>query len=103
VARSTRLALGLLAIAVMAVAGACGGGATDDGDLLRGRVVVREAERYCVTDDRGATRTCVDSTDPGDVEGVDVGECVETSRDLTRDDRRVRVLPDAACVEADAG
>ena len=99
--------MALLAAATLAGA-ACGGSTGDDaGDdgLVTGRVVSLEADasRYCVSPDRGETQTCVDVPDPKAVEGVDVGECVTTSPDLTAEGSKVEVVDEAACAAGDLG
>ena len=99
----------LRAVATLALtAGACGsdGGAADDvPDTVTGRVVSLEADasRYCVSPDRGETQTCVVVPDPKAVEGVDVGECVTTTRDLTSKGSKVEVVDEAACAAGDLG
>lgn len=92
----------LLALWSVSVA-ACGSGAADGPEVVTGRVTSLTAERYCVSPDRGATRTCVDVPDPAAVEGVDVGECVETTADLTSEGSRVEVVDEAACAAGDLG
>jgi hypothetical protein len=93
-----------LALGGAAVVGGCGDGATDGpGDTVTGRVMSITAQRYCVSVDRGATRTCVDIPDSRAVEGVEVGECVTTTRDLTSEGSRVEVVPEAACAAGDLG
>ena len=85
---------------------ACGGDdADDDPGLITGRVVSLDADlsHYCVSPDRGATKTCVDVPDPRAVQGVDVGECVTTSPDLTSKDAKVEVVDEAACAAGDLG
>jgi hypothetical protein len=98
--RSRPLVLSLLTVA--ALGGCNGGGAGDDG-VVTGRVVSITADRYCVSPDRGETRTCVDVPDARAIEGIDVGECVETTRDLTSEGSRVAVVPEAACAAGDLG
>ena len=93
--------------ALTLVTGACGGGddTGDDDRTVTGRVVSLEADasRYCVSPDRGETQTCVDVPDPKAVEGVDVGECVTTTRDLTSEGAKVQVVDEAACAAGDLG
>ena len=89
---------------LLVVTGACGGtGDGGDADVITGRVMSLREDRYCVTADRGETQTCVDVPDPKAVEGVDVGECVETTRDLTSEGARVQVVDEAACAAGDLG
>ena len=94
----------LLVTAALA-ASACGSADDDAADTVTGRVVSLEADasRYCVSPDRGETQTCVDVPDPQAVEGVDVGECVTTSPDLTWEGSSVEVVDDAACAAGDLG
>jgi hypothetical protein len=97
----------LLLAAALATA-ACGGSGSDDeadADTVTGRVVslAADASRYCVSPDRGETQTCVDVPDPKAVEGVDVGECVTTSRDLTAAGSKIEVVDEAACAAGDLG
>ena len=104
--RRRRTAIAAL-LAVALAASACGGSGSDDPppDTVTGRVVSLEADasRYCVSPDRGETETCVDTPDPKAVEGVDVGECVTTSRDLTVAGAKVEVVDEAACAAGDLG
>ena len=79
------------------------GGTQDGPDVVTGRVMSLTAERYCVSPDRGETETCVDVPDPAAVQGVDVGECVETTADLTSEGSRVEVVDEAACAAGDLG
>jgi hypothetical protein len=94
-------------IAVALVTGAaCGGGGdgdADDATTVTGRVMSLTEERYCVSPDRGETQTCVDIPDQEAVEGVDVGECVTTSTDLTSEGSGVEVVDDAECAAGDVG
>jgi len=83
--------------------GAAGCGGDDGPEVITGRVMSRTDARYCVSADRGETQTCVDVDDPRAIEGVDVGECVETTADLTSEDSRVEVVPEAACAAGDLG
>jgi hypothetical protein len=62
-----------------------------------------DAQRYCVSPDRGETQTCVDIADPKAVQGVDVGECVTTTPDLTSEGSFVKVVDDAECAAGDLG
>ena len=89
---------------LLVVTAACGG-SDDDPDVVTGRVtsLAPDASRYCVSPDRGETETCVDVPEPQAVEGVDVGECVETTKDLTSEGSRVEVVDDAACAAGDVG
>jgi len=94
----------VLPVVLLVVAGACGGGgAGDEGDIVTGRVMSLTDDRYCVSADRGETETCVEVPEPTAVEGIDVGECVETTRDLTSPGSRVEVVDDAACAAGDLG
>jgi hypothetical protein len=90
---------------LLALAGACGGGdgGNADAGVVTGRVMSLSEDRYCVSDDRGATETCVDVPEPRVIEGVDVGECVETTRDLTSEGSRVEVVDESACAAGDLG
>ena len=83
----------------------CGrdGGGSDPPDTITGRVMSLNAERYCVSPDRGETQTCVDIPDPKAVQGVDVGECVTTTPDLTSKGSKVEVVDDAKCAAGDVG
>lgn len=99
--RSRRI-VSVLVVAVALGAPGCGGG-EDGPDVITGRVMSRTDARYCVSDDRGATQTCVEVDDPRAIEGVDVGECVETTADLTREGSRVEVVDEAACAAGDLG
>ena len=105
-ARTARWGPALLLTAALAVA-ACGGSDGDevDAETVTGRVVSLEADasRYCVSPDRGETETCVDVPDPTAVDGIDVGECVTTSRDLTVEGAKVEVVDEAACAAGDLG
>ena len=106
--RTRRRWFAALALALALGGAACGrgdDGAGDEPELLTGRVVSLDADarRYCVSPDRGATRTCIDVPDPKAVEGVDVGECVTTSPDLTSAGSKVVVVDDAACAAGDLG
>jgi hypothetical protein len=103
--RRVRLVLSLVvALSGVGCGGDGGGDGTDDA-LVTGRVVSLDADlsRYCVSPDRGVTETCVDVPDPEAVEGVDVGECVTTSRDLTLAGAKVEVVDEAACAAGDLG
>ena len=107
VGRRRRWGTALVAAATLATA-ACGGGGDggdDDAGTITGRVVSLEADasRYCVSPDRGETQTCVDVPDPKAVEGVDVGECVTTTPDLTSEGAKVEVVDEAACAAGDLG
>ena len=95
-------ALGI--VAALGVA-SCGGGGDPEPETVTGRVVSLEADasRYCVSPDRGETQTCVDVPDPKAVEGVDVGECVTTSPDLTAEGSKVEVVDESACAAGDLG
>ena len=99
--RSRRI-VSVVAVAGALVASGCGGGGGGP-EVITGRVMSRTDARYCVSDDRGATETCVDVDDPRAIEGVDVGECVETTTDLTSEDSRVEVVDEAACAAGDLG
>lgn len=88
---------------LLAVLAACGGGGDGDDGVVTGRVMSRTDDRYCVSADRGQTETCVDVPTPAAIEGVDVGECVETTRDLTSEGSRVEVVDEAACAAGDVG
>ena len=100
------LALAMVAVVALATA-ACGGGGTGDGgpETVTGRVMALDATHYCVSPDRGETRTCVDipSGDAEAVQGVDVGECVTTTPDLTSEGSFVKVVDDAECAAGDLG
>ena len=104
-----RRSIAALIVAASLAVAACGGSAGDGGDAnadtVTGRVVSLEADasRYCVSPDRGETQTCVDVPEPKAVEGVDVGECVTTSRDLTSEGSLVEVVDEAACAAGDLG
>jgi hypothetical protein len=97
------VALTLAATTILTAA--CGGGSSsDDGPAtVTGRVMSIDAERYCVSPDRGDTRTCVAIPDPKAVDGVDVGECVTTTPDLTSEGARVEVVDESACAAGDLG
>ena len=56
-----------------------------------------DAERACVSPDRGGTRRCLDIGDPASVRDVDVGECASL------DGERLQVVDDAACAAGDVG
>jgi hypothetical protein len=99
--RSRRI-VSVLVVAGALVAPGCGGGG-DGPEVITGRVMSRKDARYCVSDDRGATQTCVDVDDPRAIDGVDVGECVETTTDLTSEGSRVEVVDEAACAAGDLG
>jgi hypothetical protein len=93
-----------LAVALALGTAACSGGDGDDEpDTVTGLVMSLTQDRYCVSPDRGETQTCVDIPDPRAVAGVDVGECVTTSRDLTAKGSKVEVVDDAACAAGDLG
>ena len=103
--RSRRSVVVLAAALALCTTAACGG---DDGDgdeaaTVTGRVMSLTDERYCVSPDRGETETCVDIPDPKAVVGIDVGECVMTSPDLTVEGSSVRVVDDAECAAGDLG
>jgi hypothetical protein len=108
---AARLALAFtLALAAATTASSCGrssgrtGGSGDDGaGAVTGRVMALDAERYCVSPDRGRTQTCVDIPDPKAVQGVDVGECVTTTPNLTAKGSFVKVVDDAKCAAGDLG
>jgi hypothetical protein len=100
-----RVLLVLTAVLVLASGAACDGGGdgeSDDGTVT-GRVMSLDAERYCVSPDRGETETCVDIPDPRAVQGVDVGECVTTTPNLTAKGSFVKVVDDAKCAAGDLG
>ena len=93
----------LLLVASLATA-ACGSGGDDDGPTtVTGRVMSIDAQRYCVSPDRGESQTCVTIPDPKAVDGIDVGECVTTTPDLTSEDSLVEVVDEAACAAGDLG
>lgn len=92
----------MLVVAGALVAPGCGGG-EDGPEVITGRVMSRTDARYCVSADRGETETCVDVDDPRAIEGVDVGECVETTADLGIGGGRVEVVDEAACAAGDLG
>ena len=104
-----RLALALtLALAAATTASSCGrsgssGGGDDGAGTVTGRVMALDAERYCVSPDRGRTQTCVDIPDPKAVQGIDVGECVTTTPNLTAKGSFVKVVDDAKCAAGDLG
>ena len=91
------------AVVLFALLGACGGG-DDADDTVTGRVMSVSDVRVCVSPDRGGTQSCLARGGaPDAIEGVDVGECVETTADLTRDGGRVEVVDEAACAAGDLG
>jgi hypothetical protein len=104
---AARLALALtLALAAATAAPSCGrsgGNNGNDDGTVTGRVMALDAERYCVSPDRGRTQTCVDIPDPRAVQGVDVGECVTTTPNLTAKGSFVKVVDDAKCAAGDLG
>ena len=104
---SRALALALTLVLAGATTAACGsgsGGGDDDGPAtVTGRVMSLNASSYCVSRDRGETQTCVDVPDARAVEGVDVGECVTTTKDLTSEGSFVKVVDDAECAAGDLG
>jgi len=101
---ATPIALALtLALALAVAVGACGDDDPAADATVTGRVVSLRDGAYCVSPDRGATETCVSIPDPKAVEGVDVGECVTTSPDLTVAGSRVEVVDEAACAAGDLG
>jgi hypothetical protein len=99
--RSRRF-VSLMVVAGALIAAGCGRGG-DGPDVITGRVMSRTDARYCVSADRGETQTCVDVDDPRAIEGIDVGECVETTADLTSEGGRVEVVDEAACAAGDLG
>ena len=101
-------ALVVLATATIALSAAAGCGndledAPGADDTVTGRLMSLTDEQYCVSPDRGETETCVDIPDPKAVEGLDVGECVTTTTDLTSEDSFVEVVDDAECAGGDLG
>ena len=96
---------GALVTGAVLLLAACGGGTGDgdDDDTVTGRVMSLTEERYCVSPDRGETQTCVEVPDPRAVEGVDVGECVTTTRDLAAEGGKVAVVDESACAAGDLG
>jgi hypothetical protein len=99
-----RAAVVATAALLVGLSGACRRSGDGDGPAtVTGRVVSLTAEVYCVSDDRGVTKTCVDIPDQQAVAGVDVGECVTTTLDLRVSGGRVEVVADAACAAGDLG
>jgi hypothetical protein len=87
-----------LLLVLLLVAGACGDdGGSGEGGAITGRVMSVTPDRYCVSDDRGASQTCEEVRDPARLEGVEVGACVESTP------AEVEVVDDAACAAGDVG
>lgn len=100
--RRALVRLGAVGAAAALLAAACG----DEGEspsTVTGRVVSLTDERYCISPDRGETETCVDVPAGRSVQGIDVGECVTTARNLTSPGARVEVVDERECAGGDLG
>lgn len=93
----------LFPVLALVLLGACGrGGDGEDTNVATGRVMSIDADRACVSPDRGATTRCLGFFEDGRP-AIEVGQCVRMTPGPTLEANRFEVVPDAACAAGDVG
>jgi hypothetical protein len=89
--------LAAVGVVIGIAVGGCGGGGADEAQTVKAVVQRIENDRTVCVDPIHGGGYCTTAPDARNLQGVDPGECVEVSRNLSVAGAVIRVLPERDC------